>query len=31
MNFTSLQYFLVAAHELNITKAAQKIHISNNP
>ena len=28
MNFTSLQYFLVAAHELNITQAAKKIHIS---
>lgn len=28
MNFTSLQYFLVAAHELNFTKAAKEIHIS---
>ena len=28
MNFTTLKYFLVAAEELNITKAASKLYIS---
>ncbi|MBR0434866.1 MAG: LysR family transcriptional regulator [Lachnospiraceae bacterium] len=28
MNFTNLNYFLVAAEEMNITRAAHKLHIS---
>ena len=28
MNFTNLNYFLVAAEEMNITKAAHRLHIS---
>jgi DNA-binding transcriptional LysR family regulator len=28
MNFLNLQYFLVVAEELNITKAAERLHVS---
>lgn len=31
MDFRSLQYFMVVAQELNITKAAEKLHMSQPP
>ena len=31
INFLNLEYFLVAAEELNFTKAAKKLFISSSP